>query len=231
MTISAARTIPSGCICGKWAVLELLSREGEIAIAKRIEAGREKMIAGICESPLTIRAIMSMAQCAERRRAPAARRHRPRRHLWRRSRTRTMSPRRRRRESVRGSRPRGRAPEEKAHEEEEARRRRMRTVKSATTDDEDDEEAKQMSLSADGKELLPRSWKPSKTSRQPTASCAKVQDQASRDAARTARTVESRPSAPTRSCATTWSSLIKGVHLNNSGSSSWSSSSMSSTSG
>src|SRR6516165_10311207 len=32
--------------------VELLSREGEIAIAKRIEAGREAMIAGLCESPL-----------------------------------------------------------------------------------------------------------------------------------------------------------------------------------
>ena len=38
--------------------VELLSREGEIAIAKRIEAGRETMIAGICESPLTIRAVI-----------------------------------------------------------------------------------------------------------------------------------------------------------------------------
>ncbi|HLI11712.1 MAG TPA: RNA polymerase sigma factor RpoD [Alphaproteobacteria bacterium] len=38
--------------------VELLSREGEIAIAKRIEAGREKMIGAICESPLTIRAIV-----------------------------------------------------------------------------------------------------------------------------------------------------------------------------
>jgi RNA polymerase primary sigma factor len=36
---------------------ELLSREGEIAIAKRIEAGREAMIAGLCESPLTFQAI------------------------------------------------------------------------------------------------------------------------------------------------------------------------------
>jgi hypothetical protein len=35
--------------------VELLSREGEIAIAKRIEAGREAMIAGLCESPLTSR--------------------------------------------------------------------------------------------------------------------------------------------------------------------------------
>ncbi len=38
--------------------VELLSREGEIAIAKRIEAGREMMIGGICESPLTMRAIV-----------------------------------------------------------------------------------------------------------------------------------------------------------------------------
>ena len=38
--------------------VELLSREGEIAICKRIEAGREKMIGGICESPLSIKALL-----------------------------------------------------------------------------------------------------------------------------------------------------------------------------
>jgi RNA polymerase primary sigma factor len=38
--------------------VELLSREGEIAIAKRIEAGREAMITGLCESPLTVQAII-----------------------------------------------------------------------------------------------------------------------------------------------------------------------------
>ncbi len=38
--------------------VELLSREGEIAIAKRIEAGREAMIGGLCESPLTFQAII-----------------------------------------------------------------------------------------------------------------------------------------------------------------------------
>jgi RNA polymerase primary sigma factor len=38
--------------------VELLSREGEIAIAKRFEAGREAMIAGLCESPLTFQAII-----------------------------------------------------------------------------------------------------------------------------------------------------------------------------
>jgi RNA polymerase primary sigma factor len=54
--------------------VELLSREGEIAIAKRIEAGREKMIGGICESPLTIRALLTW-------RAALARHHRSRRDL------------------------------------------------------------------------------------------------------------------------------------------------------
>ena len=38
--------------------VELLSREGEVAIAKRIEAGREAIIAGLCESPLTFQAIV-----------------------------------------------------------------------------------------------------------------------------------------------------------------------------
>ncbi len=39
--------------------VELLSREGEIAIAKRIEAGREMMIGGLCESPLAIESIIA----------------------------------------------------------------------------------------------------------------------------------------------------------------------------
>ncbi|EHM02284.1 RNA polymerase sigma factor RpoD [Acetobacteraceae bacterium AT-5844] len=39
--------------------VELLSREGEIAIAKRIEAGRDAMIGGLCESPLTFQAILT----------------------------------------------------------------------------------------------------------------------------------------------------------------------------
>ena len=39
--------------------VELLSREGEIAIAKRIEAGREMMIGGICESPLAIESLIA----------------------------------------------------------------------------------------------------------------------------------------------------------------------------
>ena len=41
--------------------VELLSREGEIAIAKRIEAGRATMIVGLCESPLTFKAIVAWA--------------------------------------------------------------------------------------------------------------------------------------------------------------------------
>jgi RNA polymerase primary sigma factor len=43
---------------GEMASMELLSREGEIAVAKRIEAGREAMIAGLCESPLTFQSII-----------------------------------------------------------------------------------------------------------------------------------------------------------------------------
>ncbi|MDB5369856.1 MAG: polymerase sigma factor RpoD [Roseomonas sp.] len=39
--------------------VELLSREGEIAIAKRIEAGRDAMIGGLCESPMTLQAILT----------------------------------------------------------------------------------------------------------------------------------------------------------------------------
>lgn len=45
--------------------VELLSREGEIAIAKRIEAGRELMIGGICESPLAIESIIAWYQALQ----------------------------------------------------------------------------------------------------------------------------------------------------------------------
>lgn len=46
--------------------VELLSREGEIAIAKRIEAGREMMIGGICESPLAIESIIAWYDALEK---------------------------------------------------------------------------------------------------------------------------------------------------------------------
>jgi RNA polymerase primary sigma factor len=49
---------PVGLYMGALSSVPLLSREGEIAIAKRIEAGREAMIAGLCESPLTFQAII-----------------------------------------------------------------------------------------------------------------------------------------------------------------------------
>src|SRR6478735_4275418 len=42
--------------------VELLSREGEIAIAKRIEAGRDTMIQGLCESPITFHAIIQWSE-------------------------------------------------------------------------------------------------------------------------------------------------------------------------
>lgn len=45
--------------------VELLSREGEIAIAKRIEAGRETMISGLCDSPLTFNALAAWGEMLE----------------------------------------------------------------------------------------------------------------------------------------------------------------------
>jgi len=46
--------------------VELLSREGEIAIAKRIEAGREMMIGGICESPLAIESLIAWYEALQK---------------------------------------------------------------------------------------------------------------------------------------------------------------------
>ncbi|MEM9469348.1 MAG: RNA polymerase sigma factor RpoD [Pseudomonadota bacterium] len=46
--------------------VELLSREGEIAIAKRIEAGRDMMIGGICESPLAIESVIAWYEALEK---------------------------------------------------------------------------------------------------------------------------------------------------------------------
>ncbi|MFA5592422.1 MAG: RNA polymerase sigma factor RpoD [Micavibrio sp.] len=46
--------------------VELLSREGEIAIAKRIEAGREMMIGGICESPLAIESLLAWSEALQK---------------------------------------------------------------------------------------------------------------------------------------------------------------------
>jgi RNA polymerase primary sigma factor len=48
--------------------VELLSREGEIAIAKRIEAGRDMMIGGLCESPLTFKAIVAWHDAVKEKR-------------------------------------------------------------------------------------------------------------------------------------------------------------------
>ena len=59
--------------------VELLSREGEIAIAKRIEAGRDTMIWGLCESPITFNAIIGWSERPQRRPDAAARDPRPRR--------------------------------------------------------------------------------------------------------------------------------------------------------
>ena len=61
--------------------VELLSREGEIAIAKRIEAGREAMIAGPVREPADLPGHHHLARRAQRRQDSAARHHRSRGHL------------------------------------------------------------------------------------------------------------------------------------------------------
>ena len=62
--------------------VELLSREGEIAIAKRIEAGRDAMIRGLCESPLTFEAMMVWRDELVNEPHSAARPDRSRSDLW-----------------------------------------------------------------------------------------------------------------------------------------------------
>ncbi len=79
----SAPTIPCACICARWARSSCSSREGEIAIAKRIEAGREAMIAGLCESPLTFQAIIIWRDELQRRKDLPARHHRSRSDLCR----------------------------------------------------------------------------------------------------------------------------------------------------
>ena len=59
--------------------VELLSREGEIAIAKRIEAGRDTMIWGLCESPITFNAIIDWSTALNEGNDAAARDPRSRR--------------------------------------------------------------------------------------------------------------------------------------------------------
>ena len=66
--------------------VELLSREGEIAIAKRIEAGRELMIGALCECPLTFEALTVWRDELNEGKVLLARHHRPGSHVWRRSR-------------------------------------------------------------------------------------------------------------------------------------------------
>ncbi len=77
--------------------VELLSREGEIAIAKRIEAGRDTMIAGLCESALTFQAIIIWREELERGRsccATSSTSRRPTPAPTARSRRRSTAPRR-----------------------------------------------------------------------------------------------------------------------------------------
>ena len=78
---STAPTTRCACICARWARSNCCRREGEIAIAKRIEAGRNTMIAGPLRKPADLPGDHHLARRTSQRRHPAARRHRPRDHL------------------------------------------------------------------------------------------------------------------------------------------------------
>ncbi len=130
--------------------VELLSREGEIAIAKRIEAGREMMIGGICESPLAIESMIAWYHALDKEDillrdvidldATYGETHSPK----------------------------TKADDEKKEKEEKAKKEAEKTKKekgkgddedadsASDDDDEDDEEEAQLSLTAMEAELLPQ---------------------------------------------------------------------------
>ena len=66
MPNSAAPRIPCACTCARWARVELLTREGEIEIAKRIEDGLKHMIQAISSCPTTIEEILRLADLIEK---------------------------------------------------------------------------------------------------------------------------------------------------------------------
>ncbi len=123
---------------------ELLSREGEIEIAKRIESGREMVISSLCESPTVMHIVLDWARQAVRRRDAAARGHRPRRDLRRGHRGQVRRRQREQGDSV--------APDE---EEEADEYDALEGGRKEVVEDYDDEEAV-LSLVAMEQELLPQ---------------------------------------------------------------------------
>ena len=59
-------TIRSACICAKWARFRLLTREGEVEIAKRIERGQLRVLKALSRSPIVIREILAMGEDLKR---------------------------------------------------------------------------------------------------------------------------------------------------------------------
>ena len=183
--------------------VELLSREGEIAIAKRIEAGREAMIAGLCESPLTFQAIIIWRDELNEEGVPAGH-HRPRSDLCRPRRQGHTGPGRARRPADpaagrRGSgpgglaqtrRPRRRPPAPlrssrrpsvpTARKPRAARRRRVKAISTTTT-------WRIRFRSPRSSRARPRWSRPSTTSPMPTSACAACRTRTSRTSCATTR--------------------------------------------
>ena len=171
--------------------VELLSREGEIAIAKRIEAGREAMIAGLCESPLTFQAIIiwrdelndgkillrDIIDLEATYAGPDGKKHAEGRSLPR--------------SAARRRRPRRARPRQAVDGDAEP------PIGEESFDDEDDLE-NSVSLSAMEAELKPKVLETFDRSPTPTRSCAGCRTRTSRTSSRTRR-CRRRRSANTRS--------------------------------
>ena len=133
--------------------VELLSREGEIAIAKRIEAGRETMIAGLCESPLTFQAIIIWRDELNEGEDPAARDHRSRSDLCRPGGQAGAGGRAHRGEPRSRRRRRARAPRRSRDDDDITN---VGGERAASEEEEDDEDEASLSLAAMEAELRPQ---------------------------------------------------------------------------
>ena len=134
--------------------VELLSREGEIAIAKRIEAGRDTMIRGPVREPADLPGHHHLARRARRRQDPAARHHRPRSRPMRgpEAPRAPPSPSRPRRDGRRSAARRAPA---------RGRRRRARQCPRATSSDDDFDERRRSAVAPWKPSCAKVSWRPS----------------------------------------------------------------------
>ena len=210
--------------------VELLSREGEIAIAKRIEAGREAMIAGLCESPLTFQAIIIWRDELNERQDPAARHHRSRSHL--------RGPRGQGRRRASRCPARRRAGEAAAdgqaapasRQPARAPTARTRSPSPSEFDDDEDDLENALSLAAMEAELKPQGARDLRPHRRHLQEAAQAAGQDGRARAQERAALAPARRSATTSCATRSSATSSGSRSTTTASRAWSSSSTTSTS-